>query len=89
MATGPAAMQRALLQRKHSQATLLSPSLLRDFIRAHMSETVAALTAHRKHFVALLRYCLQDTDDSDSASCSELWGMSTNSSHSTHILSSR
>ena len=80
VATGPAAVQRALLQRKHSQATLLSPGLLRDFIRAHMSETVAALKAHRGHFAALLSYCLQDLDDSDAASCSELCGMPTPSS---------
>ena len=39
VATGPAAVQRALLQRKQCQATLLSPGLLRDFISAHMSET--------------------------------------------------
>lgn len=75
VATGPAAVQRALLQRKQCQATLLSPGLLRDFISAHMSETVAALTAHRGHFAALLSYCLQDIDDCDAASCSELCGM--------------
>ena len=79
VATGPAAVQRALLQQKHSKAVLLSPSLLRDFIRAHMVETMAALTAHRGHFVALLSYCLQDIDDCDAASCSELGGMSISS----------
>ena len=82
VATGPAAVQRALLQRNHSQASLLSPSLLRGFIRAHMNETAAALTAHRGHFAALLSYCLQDIDDCDAASCTELCGMPIPSSQS-------
>ena len=80
VATGPAAVQRALLQRTRFQAPLLSPGLLRDFIRAHMGETVAALTAHHGHITALLSYCLQDIDDCDAASCAELCGMPTPSS---------
>ena len=74
MATGPAAVHRILLQRKHSQAALLSPSYMRDFIRAHAAQAESAVKAERGHAAALLGYCLQDVDDSDADSCSALKG---------------
>lgn len=74
VATGPAPVQRVLLQRRTSRAVLLSPSYLRDFIRSHMAQTADALKAQREHAAALLSYCLQDIDDRDADSCSELRG---------------
>ena len=76
MATGPATVHRILLQRKGSHAALLSPSYLRNFLRGHMTQALAAVKADRKHAAALLSYCLQDIDDQDAASCSELKGVS-------------
>lgn len=74
VASGPAAVHRILLQRKQSQAALLSPAYLRDFIRSHAAQAESAVRAERSHTAALLSYCLQDIDDSDADSCSALKG---------------
>ena len=74
VATGPAPVHRILLQRQGSQAALLTPSHLRDFIRSHAAEAQSAVRAERGHAAALLGYCLQDIDDSDADSCLELRG---------------
>ena len=74
VASGPAAVHRILLQRKQSQAALLSPSYLRDFIRSHAAQAESAVMLKRSHAAALLSYCLQDIDDSDAESCSALKG---------------
>jgi len=74
VATGPATVHRILLQRNGSQAALLTPSFLRDFIRAHASQAAKALSAERGHAAAVLSYCLQDIEDSDAESCSALRG---------------
>lgn len=74
VATGPAAVHRTLLQRKGSQAALLSPSYLRDFIQSHAAQAENSVRAERGHAAALLSYCLQDIDDSDADSCSALRG---------------
>ena len=74
VAVGPAAVHRILLQRAGSQAALLSPSYLRDFIQAHAAQAESSVRAERGHAAALLSYCLQDIDDSDADSCWALRG---------------
>ena len=78
VASGPAPVHRILLQRKGTQAALLSPSYLRDFIRSHAAQAQSAVRAERGHAAALLGYCLQDIDDSDAESCATLRGKDTN-----------
>ena len=64
----------SFLQRAGSQAALLSPSYLRDFIQSHAAQAESAVRAERGRAAALLSYCLQDIDDSDADSCSALRG---------------